>query len=377
MAPLFKRELQRARNRAEEDRSPENIAALAEAHLQYGEADKALEALREGLESFPYCSQLSDLYAHIQRAQLKGTVRELQEALARSPNPYRYAQLAELYKELGDVNKTLEILTTGIDRFPDSSDLYYRLGEVRLRRFCDDFLVRDGVLAVRHLEKALEVDPVHGQALKLLGRLYLQMGAFARAQHYLTLFVENHPPDEGITSLLELAKERPAEDKDALLEDLLGELADQRRFKVDIGDLSIELAPLSVEFKVATAHADVETLSGSLDQLAALKGFLAAFVYDQEGAHLVHSVKPDLEEAKVAPALSQILENSRDACQRMDVGRFSKGIMTVPTGIITLVSFENAGLAVLWDNSARTAEVEAELDRLVERVLGSSIREAS
>ncbi len=377
MAPFFKRGIQRARKRAEENPSAENVAGLAEAYLQYGEADRALETLREGLETFPYSSQLTDLYAHIQRTQLKGRARQLQEALARSPNPYRYAQLAELYKELGDINKALEILTTGIDQFPDSSDLYYRLGEVRLRRFCDDFLVRDGVLAVRNLEKALEVDPVHGQALKLLGRLYLQMGAFSRAQRYLSLFVENHPPDEGIASLLELANERIPEDKDELLEDLLGELAERRRFNVDIGDLSIELAPVSVEFKIATAHADVETLGNSVNQLAELEGFLAAFIYDGEGAHLVRSEKPDLQEERVAGALGQILENSRDACQRMDVGRLSKGIMTGPAGTITLVSFENVALAVLWDNSVRTADMEPELDRLIEHVLGSSIREGS
>jgi predicted regulator of Ras-like GTPase activity (Roadblock/LC7/MglB family) len=246
---------------------------------------------------------------------------------------------------------------------------------VRLRRFCDDFLVRDGVLAVRNLEKALEVDPVHGQALKLLGRLYLQMGAFSRAQHYLSLFVENHPPDEGIASLLELARERIAEDQDELLEDLLGDLVARRWFKVDIGDLAIELAPVSVEFKIASARADVETLGNSVNQLGDLEGFQAAFIYDEEGAHLVRSEKPDLEEEKVAGALSQILENSRDACQRMDVGRFSKGMMTGPAGTITLVCFENVALAVLWDDTVRTADVEPELDRLIEHVLGSSIRE--
>ena len=380
MAPFFKRHytLQKARRNAEEQRSPESIAALAEAQFRYGEPDNALETLREGLEHFPYSSQLTDLYTHVQRSQLAGRVRQLQETLERSPTPLRYVQLAEAYRELGEINKVLEILTTGVQQFPESSDLYFHLGEVRLRRFCDDLLVKDGVMAVRNLEEALDIDPVHGQALKLLGRLYLQMGAFARATQYLSLQAQNHPPDEGITALLELARQREEEDEDELLEDLLAKVSAHRRFKVDIGDLSIELAPLSVELKIATATADVETLPNSLEPLAAMKGFQAAFLFDEQGPHLVRCETPELVDAeKVGGALASILANSRDASQRMDVGRFSKGTVSGPAGTISLVSFGNAALAVMWDESVKTTVVETELDQLIEHVLGESIREGS
>jgi tetratricopeptide (TPR) repeat protein len=90
--------------------------------------------------------------------------------------------LAKLYEKRGDVHESIECLTRVAELTSEGGqrvDMYYRIGRAQLERLDDAIGARES------LEKALDLDPAHAQALSLLKGIALREGDWDAAGRLL------------------------------------------------------------------------------------------------------------------------------------------------------------------------------------------------
>jgi Tfp pilus assembly protein PilF len=89
-----------------------------------------------------------------------------------------YVGLARVYRDVGDYERALDVYRKGMDKHPREVGLWVEMGMCQARR--KDF---DG--AIRTLQRAVEMDPEHQEALKTLGFLLARTGRTDESVLYL------------------------------------------------------------------------------------------------------------------------------------------------------------------------------------------------
>jgi len=112
------RDLARLKSQVRRAPSPATYGGLAERLIALGETDEALLVAEEGLEVFPDADRLHAVQLFAKKGRLSGQIRKLREDLQRRPNPLTYAQLAQVYRELGSYDEALGIAAECAERFP-------------------------------------------------------------------------------------------------------------------------------------------------------------------------------------------------------------------------------------------------------------------
>lgn len=198
-------------------------------------------------------------------------IKKLEAALQRRPTPQIYLQLADTHKDLGNHQRTAQVLKLGAARFPSAPELnrrqaeaekierenekkrlqerikthpnpilYARLAELykidkeeektiqicqagikSFPRYGGTYLVLGQVYVERKewdtaremLEKSVELDKYNYMALKLLAQVYMELGQSADAEKRLADILYFAPGDEAILELQRKARSSSAEKK--------------------------------------------------------------------------------------------------------------------------------------------------------------------
>lgn len=107
--------------------------------------------------------------------------------------------LAKLYDKRGDVHDSIDCLTKVAELTTEGGqrvDMYYRIGRAQLERLQDPISARDS------LEKALDLDPSHLQAISLLKGIALTEGDWDAAARHLEQEIANTRADRAKAKLL-------------------------------------------------------------------------------------------------------------------------------------------------------------------------------
>ena len=105
------------------------------------------------------------------------------QQLAANPNDYRQWLLCTAAHEFAEEYDTaLDVVTNGIERFPDKASLYVHAGDIcrNLKRYDEAF---------DHWHKALELDGSHLDAAYSLGFCYEELGQYQKAHNIWTELV--------------------------------------------------------------------------------------------------------------------------------------------------------------------------------------------
>lgn len=128
-------------------------------------------------------------------------IRALSALLARDPSSLVYADLAEALRRRGQQAEALRVAEFGLARHPQHAD-----GHDCLARICAD--LGDYERARTAWERALEIAPEHGGALKGIGFLFFRQGDPKRAADALEHALAVNPADDGARRALESIRGR-------------------------------------------------------------------------------------------------------------------------------------------------------------------------
>ena len=357
-----KREVEEAKAAARSQPSPRTTAALVQKYIDVGESDDALLAAKYGMEVYPHSGAIRTVYRYLKRQQCQTEMKELQAALRADPKPSHFHRLAEIQYDLGDEDKAISSAEAGIERFPDFEGNYLIMGRIRYARWKDDFLPRDGLLAVKHLERALELNRENYKTLLALSQVYLRIGARAEAEEKLNALLFLAPDDQRAREFLSTARNLPEppetlqEILEAFRESRLQEDDERESGEGDGG------APQRVNKNPRVLH-------DKLTQLGEISGFLGALVLERGQEVVTSYFSRSVDEDSYGPNCAAIYKAALDSSLRMDIGGFTRGYLETPQGMVFLVVFEDLLFVVIGDRNAKVDRMEADIDRFLDSTL--------
>ncbi len=148
-----------------------------------GQRDEAVQVLSRAISMQPGEASLHyDLGKLLLNSEdMKGRkagAYEVSEAIKLAPNKGEYyLGLASFYFDAGNLNTTIELLKSALDRVPPTVEIYVTLGLAELE-------LHGPTPAQPYIEKAIALDPHAGAGYDLLGRCRMRLDDYADAAKY-------------------------------------------------------------------------------------------------------------------------------------------------------------------------------------------------
>lgn len=353
-----KRELKKAIRKVKKSPSPRAAADLIEKYVAAGQLDNAEIMAKQSLEYYPASPGVQESYRIFKKAKYQEEIRRLIQHIKDRPNPSAYAMLAELYGEVGETDKTLDLCREAIRKFPDYEGTYLIVGKIRYRRYREERLPRDGMLAVEFFEKALKLNAKNYKTLMQLGEIYLELGLAAKAAGKFKGVLYFAPEDERAKELLTYAQSLPPE-TESDIEEQFKELKAQRDAQM-------------VERR--TSRFSIEELEIKLKDFSVFEGLYAVVVTTPSGRKLASRIEtPQLDEEVVRNAIASIFKGADNSALRMDIGGFDQGIISGQHYIMNLFRFENLVCAVLASSQVKPETVQVAVNAFIDNSLYASV----
>jgi len=344
-----------------EGKTPFEIGAEVQRCIDDRQFKAGLEIAEKGVYEFPRSELLLNDLRFIKKETLQSELSELKSKLDSQPNPVQYCRLADVYKEIGDYDKALELCKKAIELFPDHEGPWIIFGKIRLERFKEDWIARDAMLTIQHYEKALELNNTSYKTLVDLAELYTEIGAKRRATKKCESILYFAPEDGKALALLQKCSQMPDTRREDV-EELVKTYAEkkkkgaQRRGRKP-GE---SLGPSQRLVKSPDA------LKKKLETLRVLPSFSIAVAMDLTGQFLTGYSTKAMDAQVWAEASAPIFDSIIDCSLRMDIGQFKRGIFEGESGLIYLVVFDEVRIAIFCDPPAKRDRVEDAVIKFVE-----------
>jgi tetratricopeptide (TPR) repeat protein len=366
------KELKRLEARVHESPSPSTYVDLGQVYINLGMHEKTLEIAEEALALFPNSEELRKLRKFARKARSTSRIKELNAKLARSPAPKTYLELAQLYMEAGDLDAVHGVCEECVERFPDEDGGYLLLARAKLTSFYRDLSARDGIEAVRALQRVVELDPDNARAHKLLAEVLYRVGAHGMCREHLELLADLTPTDVEVEAMLQAirsggaTRDAESEDVDVLFHDV------ESRGALPVSAVTRESSRRRVRPRSEDGVAGVREALAHLAEMAGVRK--AAYIRGSKAL-----VKGEIKDGKDSflRVARVVVKAAHRASRRMDVGNFSKGVVDIESGNICLCSYGDVVAAVLCDHGTSVDRVLAELQELVAGSLCASARRSS
>jgi tetratricopeptide (TPR) repeat protein len=323
------KEVEALKKAIRESPSTANFSNLIKKYCEIGEDSNALEVAQNAMNEFPDSDAIFELYYRLKKSQSQAEIEALKKAIEEHPTYVAFAQLAEIYKDLRDEESAMKYCRKGIEKFPNADSCYLIIGELRLRRFYKDPLIKDGSLAIQNLERACEINNKNYKALLLIGKLYLQLGAVTKAKQKLKNILLFAPGDENVKKLLDDINKIPKpahEDIDILLQTV----ETQRAMYYSLEEGQVQ--------KIASPPGH-DALNKMLLKFKALSGIFCVLVCNEKKEWIGEYSQEGLDLTVCQQAASIIYSTVEESSRQMDVGRCQRCQIEGPYGVIYILVY--------------------------------------
>ncbi len=346
------KELRRLEQRAKEQPSPSTFVDLGQVYINLELHQRAESLAEDGLALFPKSIELRQLLDCARRGLRTRRVADLRVKLRRSPSQKLFQDLASTQLDLGDRNALHATCQEWSLRFPDDAGCWLMLGKACLMSFYRDLAAREGLEAVRCLERAVGMDPEDTQSRRLLSEVLYRVGAVNEAQTHVEVLSELEPGDREI-------------------EQLLGHIAHLADSGAEVGSLLADveshgalphMPPQAVE-PVSVGERSLVEVRAGLARVEAISGVTkATFIHGSKAM-----VKGDISDGR--DSFLRIVRVTAKAAyrfaRRLDIGSASKTVVEGDFGRICICVFGEALAAAQCDDSCDVDMVQLELQGLV------------
>ncbi len=354
------KELKHLERKVHDTPSPSTYVDLGQVYINLGMMDHTLKVAEEGLQLFPKSDELRKLCKFAKKAELNARIKDLRIRLGRAPHPRLYRELASLYLELGDFGAVHGIAEECIRRFPHDDGAYLVLAKARLTNFYRDLSARDGLEAVRNLQRVISLEPGSVKAHRLLAEVLYRIDAVEQSILHLEILRDLAPGDRDVETLLAeaLAKSSGgnASESRTDLEILFHEVENKGRL------INTPVIKDTRPTRVASEEA-IGSIRDALAQLVELPG-VRKTAYIKGSKALVKGEIRDGRDAflRVVRVLAKAAQR---VSRRMDIGNFSKGCLDGDFGHICLCCYGEVCAAVLCDSGSSVDRIISDLQELV------------
>ncbi len=356
------KELKRLETKARQTPSPTTFVDLGQVYINLGMVEQTMRVSEEGLALFPKSQELRKLNKFAKRSMLKEEIRMLRSRLNKTPTPELYQELAGMYLELGDNGAVHGTCEESVRRFPDHWGSHLLLARACLANFYRDLMARDGLEAVRCLERVVALDPRNFKAHKLLAEVLYRVGATGMALHHLDSLREVAPGDIDIELLCRKINQAEVGTEDE--EDIEAMFCSVESRKALTNGPLIGEGPRA---RPSSADSAIGGIRDLLAQIASTPGVRKAAYIRGSKALIKGEIRdgkdPFLRLARVVAKAAQ------RTCRRMELGNFSKGVVDGDFGHICVCSFGDVVAAVLSRPGTAVDRILGELQELVAKSL--------
>jgi len=325
----IKKDLERLEKAAQEDPTAYNLTALVKRYWELNDIDNAIRVAKQALDRFPDVDEVFEIYSRLRKNQAQTEIDTLKKLIEERPNPAIFAQLSEIYMDLRDEDTALHYCRKSIEMFPNDDSAYLIIGELRLRRFYMDLLVKDGRLAMEYLEKTIEINNKNYKALVALAKFYLQIGMISKARQRLKNILLFAPEDDNVKDLLEISFKIPKPEHEDL-DFLLQWIEDQRKLHY-----KLEKATQSVILTLSE-----EMFQEALQTFQYFPGIQIFLVCNEAGELLTYYNRSNSDIALAHNTAMTFHRAIQGSSRQMDIGRFHKSELECPFGNIHIMNSE-------------------------------------
>lgn len=367
-----RREVERLEEQARTNPGPNTFVELAEKLLAYGEESRALEVAKEATAKYPASEHVQTTYQFILRTHLQNRIRDLNRRLVQKPTAADYAALAQLYyKDLGDRDAALETCRRGSVMFPNDENLHLVDGLVRFDRFHEDFLAKDGLRAIEHLERAAALNPNNYKAHALLAQIFVEVGALGKAKESLRAVLRIAPEDERARQMLaRVEAAAPTAGAEVDLEAMLLEV--EKRGSLTKEARALVTGEAGTPGTERRSRVDETKLAPLLGRFDAVDGIRGALVMTRHGEALA-SKAAGISADVLANVVRQVYDVAEDSSKRMDIGSFVRGTIDGPFGALHVVELRSLVLAVLATPQAKQELVTETIDKCLDLLASGAV----
>jgi tetratricopeptide (TPR) repeat protein len=362
--------LRKLQDEAESNPSPESLAALAQKHIEMGNFAEALQVADGGLRTYKTSVKLKDIVGFVRKKQSQDNVKHLRDEIRVKPSTLAYSQLAGIYRDLGDIDQALELLTECTVKFTEDQSAFRMLGQIRLENFLQEVIAYDGQHALVALRKVQALNADDTGARVLLAQLYFAVGANAAAVEALKAEIAHNPTALDLQPFIEDVGAPPPLGPDVTIESLIdrceeaGSLVNSLKGFPRIKPGLANRTAAAPKINTVAATAKVQELSGTpgLGNLAIL---------DREGRSMASIAPGRGLDAEAFRELAWSVQSvAYESCRRMDIGSFSRGCVLLPSGGIALVRRRGTTFALGFDETMKPDRAAAILEDLVMKIVG-------
>lgn len=351
-----KKEVEQLKSAVRTTPSPNTYGALIKKYSEIGDEQNALEVAQISVNEFPASETLFEYYYRLRKSQAQNELENLKKVIEERPTAAAYAQIAEIYKDLRDEDSASKYCRDAIEKFPNDDSPYLIIGELRLRRFYKDPLIKDGKVAVQNLEKCCEINTRNYKALLLLAKFYLQIGAIGRAKQRLKNILLFAPEDEAVQKMLDTCSKVPPpshEDIDILLQTV----ETQRELYYNLEEQKV--------YKTAAPPVP-EVFNMPLEKLKTVKGLLCILICDVDGNLITQYAQEGIDLNTYYEVASTIYQTVQESSRQMDLGRCQKCDLEGGFGNIQLIVAE--GVVYIAFTTPEQKQISKSLQRLISEV---------
>jgi len=349
-----KRRLKKAIAGVKRNPSPATTIALIEAYLSLGMLDEAYSVGKQALELYPMSVSVVETVRKMLHVKYDDQIKELRAKLRVSPSPTTYAMLAEIYSEMGETEKTLELCRESTQKFPDYEGAYLIEGRIRFNRYLEEDLPKDGASAVERFEKAVKLNSNNHKILLRLGELYLDLNMPRRAIDKLRMAQARRPDDERIAQLLAQAMDM-APERDDDVEERFKQLCERRRAERE--------SEILLRFSI-------EELNRIFADLPDLPGAYLAIAITPDGRRLASRIfRNIMDEQRSILCVKSIFEASDDSCKRMDIGGLRRAVFIGSAIQLHMFRFDDMIFALVADAKLNSKLVAGYLNKVIDERL--------
>lgn len=345
------KELRRLEQKAREQPAPNTFVDLGQVYINLEMHDKAERIAEDGLALFPKSSELRQLLECARRGLRKRRAGELRAKATRAPSPKVYQELTQVLVDLGDSAALHAACQEWNLRFPEDALCWRVMGQARLVNFYRDLAAREGMEAIRCLDRAVSMQPDESQSLRLLGELLYRIGAVRAAEKHLTRLQALDTADVEVAALLRHVSslDDHGDDLEALLDDV--------ETHGSLRHPSLAAAPR------ASADESMASVRDGLAQIADLPGVRKATFIRGSKALVKGAIRdgrdPFLRVARV------VAKAAHRFARRLDIGSANKTIVEGPFGNICICVYGEVLAAAQCDLDADLNRVMTELQEIV------------
>ncbi len=334
---LRRRDLKRLKKKVFEDPTPEGVRDLAHRLLFASETEEALRVVEEGVERFPESDSLQSFLTLFKKNRLRATIDRLLQILETRPLPEAYGQLADIYRDVGELDQALDVCQRCLEKFPESDIPYLVQGKIGLDRYKRTLTVRDGRFAIDNFHRATVIDPHNLKAHIHLAEIYCGIGASRKALDHLEVVTTQTVVDDRLktleANLVESLSSVNQETQELDVDSLLIQVETQERLAHDPWNLAVTSRDHDEDAAMAEFSDRFGSLEGSHD-VALVVGDQVAEPAEGEEGHALSAV------------VAQVASVGDASARKMDLGNMTGAIATGDFGHIVIRKVRGASAAV-------------------------------